>query len=79
LFADVVFSKGKYVQGFPEYDPESMSASVTAYNRISDNVIRVHSKIYEPDYVIVVDETLFDSVAVRLMLSKGNTCTLTLL
>ena len=70
LFADVVFSTGKYVQGFPEYGPERMGAPVTAYNRISDNVIRVHSNIYEPDYVIVVDETLFDSVDVTKGLSK---------
>ena len=47
-----------------------MGAPVTAYNRISDNVIRVHSNIYEPDYVIVVDETLFDSVDVTKGLSK---------
>jgi pyruvate ferredoxin oxidoreductase gamma subunit len=70
LFADVVFSTGKYVQGFPEYGPERMGAPVTAYNRISDNVIRVHSNIYEPDYVIVVDETLFESVDVTKGLSK---------
>ena len=70
LLADVVFSTGKYVQGFPEYGPERMGAPITAYNRISDNVIRVHSNIYEPDYVVVIDETLFDSVDVTKGLSK---------
>lgn len=64
LLADVVFSTGKYVQGFPEYGPERMGAPITAYNRISNNKIRVHSNIYEPDYVVVIDETLFDSVDV---------------
>ncbi|MDD4335375.1 MAG: 2-oxoacid:acceptor oxidoreductase family protein [Desulfotomaculaceae bacterium] len=64
LLADVVFSTGKYVQGFPEYGPERMGAPITAYNRISDKKIRVHSNIYEPDYVVVVDETLFDAVDV---------------
>lgn len=64
LLADVVFSTGKYVQGFPEYGPERMGAPITAYNRISSNKIRVHSNIYEPDYVVVIDETLFDSVDV---------------
>ncbi|TWH51898.1 2-oxoacid:acceptor oxidoreductase family protein [Sporomusa sp. KB1] len=64
LLADVAFSTGMYVQGFPEYGPERMGAPITAYNRISDTRIRVHSNIYEPDYVVVVDETLLDSVPV---------------
>lgn len=64
LLADVAFKTGKYVQGFPEYGPERMGAPITAYNRISDTVIRVHSNIYDPDYVVVVDETLLESVDV---------------
>lgn len=64
LLADVAFKTGKYVQGFPEYGPERMGAPITAYNRISDNEITVHSNIYEPDYVVVVDETLLDSIDV---------------
>ncbi|MCU6763497.1 Pyruvate synthase subunit porC [uncultured Roseburia sp.] len=64
LLADVAFKTGKYVQGFPEYGPERMGAPITAYNRISDGKIRVHSNIYDPDYVVVVDETLLHSVDV---------------
>ena len=64
LLADVAFSTGKYVQGFPEYGPERMGAPITAYNRISDSEIRVHSNIYEPQFVVVVDETLLESVDV---------------
>ncbi len=64
LLADVAFNMGKYVQGFPEYGPERMGAPITAYNRISRDVIRVHSNIYFPDYVVVVDETLLYSVNV---------------
>lgn len=64
LLADVAFSTGMYVQGFPEYGPERMGAPITAYNRLSANIIRTHSNIYDPDYVVVVDETLLDSVHV---------------
>ena len=64
LLADVAFKIGKQVQGFPEYGPERMGAPITAYNRISDEVIRVHSNIYNPDYVVVVDETLIHTVDV---------------
>ena len=64
LLADAAFNTGKYIQGFPEYGPERMGAPITAYNRISNNPIRIHSNIYEPDYVVVVDDTLLESVDV---------------
>lgn len=64
LLADAAFNTGKYVQGFPEYGPERMGAPITAYDRISTERCTVHSNIYEPDYVVVVDESLIDSVAV---------------
>ena len=54
LLADVAFMTGKNVQGFPEYGPERMGAPITAFNRISAEPIRVHSNIYDPDYVVVV-------------------------
>ena len=64
LLADAAFNTGKYIQGFPEYGPERMGAPITAYNRISDTPITVHSNIYEPNYVVVVDDTLLESVDV---------------
>ena len=64
LLADVAFKTGCCVQGFPEYGPERMGAPITAFNRISESRIRVHSNIYDPDYVVVVDETLLHSVHV---------------
>ena len=64
LLADAAFNTGKYIQGFPEYGPERMGAPITAYNRISNTPIRIHSNIYDPDYVVVVDDTLLESVDV---------------
>ena len=64
LLADVAFNTGKYIQGFPEYGPERMGAPITAYNRIDDEPIRIHSNIYEPDYVVVVDDSLLEAVDV---------------
>ena len=64
LLADAAFNTGKYMQGFPEYGPERMGAPITAYNRISDTPIRIHSNIYEPDYVVVVDNSLIGAVDV---------------
>ncbi len=64
LLADAAFNTGKYIQGFPEYGPERMGAPITAYNRISNHPITIHSNIYEPDYVVVVDDTLLECVDV---------------
>ena len=64
LLADAAFNTGKYIQGFPEYGPERMGAPITAYNRISSKPITIHSNIYYPDFVVVVDDTLLESVDV---------------
>ena len=64
MLAEAAFETGKFIQGFPEYGPERMGAPITSYNRISDSKIRIHSNIYEPDYVVVVDETLLRDVDV---------------
>lgn len=72
LLADAAFNFGKYVQGFPEYGPERMGAPITAYNRISDERLSIHSNIYDPDYVVVVDDTLLTSVDVTAGLKEDG-------
>ena len=64
-FADIAFKKGKNVQGFPEYGPERTGAPLTAYNRLSDRKIKIHSNIYNPDYIVVVDETQLDKKVLK--------------
>lgn len=72
LLADAAFNTGKYIQGFPEYGPERMGAPLTAYNRISNTPIRIHSNIYEPDYVVVVDDSLLECVDVTAGLKEDG-------
>ncbi len=72
LLAEAVFETGNYIQGFPEYGPERMGAPITAYNRVSDKPIKIHSNIYKPDYVIVIDETLLDVVDVTAGLKEDG-------
>ena len=73
LLADAAFNTGKYVQGFPEYGPERMGAPITAFNRISDERCTIHSNIYEPDYVVVADDTLLQAVDVTRGLKEDGT------
>ncbi len=72
MLADVAGLQGKFVQGFPEYGPERMGAPITAYNRISEKRCTIHSNIYYPNYVVVVDETLLDSIDVTGGLKEGG-------
>ncbi len=72
LLADVAFETGRYVQGFPEYGPERMGAPITAYNRIAEEKIRVHSNIYDPNYVVVIDDTLIEPAKVAQGVRPGG-------
>lgn len=72
LLADVAFTQGMYVQGFPEYGPERMGAPITAYNRLSTHPLRIHSNIYTPDIVVVVDESLIGAVDVTAGLKEDG-------
>ena len=64
LLARTAISEGKYIQSFPEFGPERMGAPVTAFTRISSDPIRLHCAIYEPDVVVVLDNTLLKTVPV---------------
>jgi pyruvate ferredoxin oxidoreductase gamma subunit len=54
----VVAETGKQVQAFAFYGSAKRGASMTAYNRIDDEVILDHGKYMEPDYVFVIDPGL---------------------
>jgi 2-oxoacid:acceptor oxidoreductase gamma subunit (pyruvate/2-ketoisovalerate family) len=64
LLARTALNEGKYIQSFPEFGPERMGAPVTAFTRISSEPIRLHCAIYDPDVVIVLDNTLLKTVPV---------------
>ena len=64
LLAEAVIEEGKYGQAFPEYGPERTGAPVRGFTRISDEPIRIHSTIQNPDVVIVLDQTLLDIIDV---------------
>lgn len=62
LFADAALATGKYIQAFPEYGPERMGAPVQSFNRLADKNITVHSGIENPDVVVVLDQSLMNTV-----------------
>jgi len=72
FLALVALQEGKYSQGFPEYGPERSGAPIKGYTRISEGPIRMHSAVYHPDIVIVLDPSLLESVDVCEGLKEGG-------
>jgi len=64
LVADAAIATGKQAQAFPEYGPERMGAPVKAFNRISGTEIRLHCAVEHPSIILVLDETLIETVNV---------------
>ena len=72
LLARTALDEGKYIQSFPEFGPERMGAPVTAFTRISTEPIRLHCAIYDPDVVVVLDNTLLKTVPVTAGINKDD-------
>ena len=58
LLAQAGLNEKKNIQSFPAFGPERAGAPITAFTRISEEQIQIHSSIYEPDVVVVLDPTL---------------------
>jgi pyruvate ferredoxin oxidoreductase gamma subunit len=61
LLAEAALLDKKHVQSFPEFGPERSGAPVRGFTRISDEPISIHSQIYNPNVVVVVDPTLLNA------------------
>ena len=72
ILAETVVGEDKYVKAFPDFGPERMGAPIRAFTRISEQPIRIHTQIYEPDVVVVLDGTLIGKVDVAKGLKKGG-------
>lgn len=64
ILVQAALRKGKFVQAFPEFGPERSGAPMRAFVRISDEAIRTHEPVVDPDCVLVLDETIPESVDV---------------
>ncbi|HEY4708209.1 MAG TPA: 2-oxoacid:acceptor oxidoreductase family protein [Thermodesulfobacteriota bacterium] len=64
VLGEACLRSGKFVQAFPEFGPERMGAPVRAYNRISDEPIRLHCQVTDPSLVLIADPTLISTVNV---------------
>ena len=70
VLAHAAFIEGKWVQAFPYFGAERRGAPVKAFARISSEPLLVHSQVYSPDYVIVLDPYIHKVVDVTEGLKK---------
>jgi len=73
LVAEMAIDEGNFSQGFPEYGPERMGAPIRGFTRIGKKPITVHSSIYHPDIVVILDESLIEIIEVCEGLGDGGT------
>jgi len=72
LLAYAALKEGKHVQAFPEFGPERIGAPIRGFTRISDKPIEIHSQIYTPDIVVVLDSTILKTDNVTDGLTDGG-------
>ena len=73
LLVTAAAKEGKKVQAFPFFGAERRGAAVAAFARVDDKKIRIHSEVYTPDHVIVLDPVLYKTVNVTAGMKEGGT------
>lgn len=65
ILGDATRMENKHFQAFAHYGAERRGAPVMAFTRIADEPIRIHSYIYEPEAIVILDETLLEIPSVQ--------------
>ncbi|AEA47212.1 pyruvate ferredoxin oxidoreductase subunit gamma [Archaeoglobus veneficus] len=64
VLAVAAFKEGYYTLSFPTFGAEKRGTPVASFLRVSDKPIVLRDEIYNPDYVVVLDPTVMESVNV---------------
>ncbi|MEW6011208.1 MAG: pyruvate synthase subunit PorC [Euryarchaeota archaeon] len=72
ILAKAAFEDGKYTQAFPFFGVERRGAPVMAFTRIDDKPIRRRYQVYNPNYVVVLDDGLLEVAEVYSGIENGG-------
>jgi len=64
LLSIAAFKDGKFAQAFPSFGAERIGAPVQAFVRIDDKKVRTREDVRNPDYLIIQDSFLIETVPV---------------
>jgi len=72
LIALSAYYDGKKVQAFPSFGVERRGAPIESFVRISDHPITRRDQIINPNYLIILDETLLPNANIYQGIEKGD-------
>jgi len=72
LLAVAGFRERYYTLSFPMFGAEKRGTPVVSFLRISDEPIVARDEVYNPDYVVVLDPTVMETVNVVAGLKEGG-------
>lgn len=72
ILASVYAHMGRFVQTFGDYAGERSGAPVRAYTRVSDEPVTNRNKVYEPDELLVLDDSLLGADVLDGLLPGGS-------
>ena len=72
ILAAVYAHQGRSVQTFGDYAGERSGAPVRAYTRVSDQPITNRNKVYTPDEVLVLDDSLLGADTLQGLVAGGS-------
>lgn len=73
ILAQAFFIEGKFVQAFPAFGVERRGAPVAAFCRMDSQPINLRNQIYQPDHVVILEDSLLETINVVEGLKKGGT------
>lgn len=72
LIGTALFEEGKHIQTFPDFGPERTGGPVRGYTRFSEKPIDIHSSVYEPDILAIIDPYLAEDPSVYIGLKPSS-------
>lgn len=72
ILGAAALKEGKYALAFPSFGPERRGAPIQAFTKISEQPITDRSVIKNCDYIIFLDETLFDFKVLKELKPEGK-------
>ncbi len=58
ILGESYFTEEKFVYAFPHFGAARMGAPMNAFVRVDTRPVRIRSQVYEPDYLLIVDNSL---------------------
>lgn len=73
ILAEAYLNSGCFVQAFSEYGPERSGAPVKSFLRVSNSIIQFHNEIENPNFIVILDDTLLSLGLISDYLHKNIT------